>query len=250
MPAIKNHPSCWSAIVATTLLACGGAWSASQKFVPSVLPSQSLPRPANLRDFRFCEVISVFKSGLALHIEVYNTMAYNDCPQERWTQLDAIAMATQYGAAQVKLNGPRHWVLNRLDGSSGTATGRVVIFGGIEMRQVATLEAKLWQASMGDKLYEDNEVRRTTVWYFDKGNRVYELVSPKGVVYMMQSYTTMVDTTLTLAGLDRLGSKLTLPKDWSYRSRVLEQDLALKAEGRAIVIHDNFHNSYQRVLPP
>jgi hypothetical protein len=216
--------------------------------VPAVTPSQSLPVPAGLRDFRYCEVIPVFQQGLSLHVEVYNTLGLNDCPADAWAKLDAAAMAKQFGARLVKLNGPRHWVIDRLVGSGATASGKVADFGGIQMRQVATLQTKLWQGTVGDKFYAPNEVHRNTVWTYGAGRLVYELVGPKGEVYMMQSYAQIVDPGLTLAALEHLGSRLKLPAGWHYRTRKLDADVELKADGLAYVINDDLYNSYQRVM--
>jgi hypothetical protein len=231
------------------LLVCVGCSSTPAGEIPAVTASQSLPIPADLRNFRYCEVIPVFRERLTLPVEVYNTLSLNDCPADLWAQLDAAAMAEQYGAELVKLNGPRYWVLNQIEGGGATAAGKIVDFGGIEMKLVAQLETKLWEGSVGDKFYTPNEVHRTTVWVYKAGNRVYELISPAGEVYMMQSYAQIADPTLTIDDLEDLGSRLELPEGWSYQSRVLEEDVQLKANGLAYVINDNLYNAYQRVTP-
>jgi len=110
----------------------------------------------------------------------------------------------------------------------------------------ATLSTKLWQGSVGDKFYTPNVVKRTTVFHYRAGRPVYELVSPKGEVYMMQSYTQIVDATLTMDDLPKLGERLKPPKGWTFRTRVLTDDYALTADGTAYVINDEMYNSYQR----
>lgn len=229
---------------ALLLLGCRGA----EQTVPSVTPTQSMPVTGDLRDFRYCEVIPVFQDWLTLNVEVYNTLGLNDCPAEAWATLHAEAMAKQYGAKLVKLNGPRHWVINKLVGSGATASGKVVDFGGIQMKRVGALKTKLWQGTVGDKLYTPNEVHRNTVYTYRAGNLVYELTAPSGDVYRMQSYAQIVDPKLTLADLENLGGRLKLPSGWSYRARRLEADVELKADGLAYVINDDFYNSYQRVM--
>ena len=52
--------------------------------------------------------------------------------------------------------------------------------------------------------------RETTYRYF-KDNMVYELTSPKGEVYRVQSY----------AQLEDLGERLDLPEGWSYKAKIL-----------------------------
>ena len=44
--------------------------------------------------------------------EVFGTQFLNDCPQELWDGLDPSAVAAELGAVAVKLNGPRHWVID------------------------------------------------------------------------------------------------------------------------------------------
>ena len=62
----------------------------------------------------------------------------------------------------------------------------------------------------------------------------------------MQSYSQIVNTGLSMKDLATLGNQLKLPAGWEYRSRVLDQDLSLIANGVAYVLQDNLSNSYQR----
>lgn len=232
------------AISAMALLPnCGGGPQA----VPATTATQSMPVPDDLRNVRYCEVIPVFKDGTTLNVEVYNTLGLNDCPADAWQKLDAEKMAEQYGAKVVKLNGPRYWVINKLVGGGATANGKVADFGGIQMALRATLQTKIWEGSVGEKLYTPNEVHRTTVYTYRAGNMVYELVAPNGDVYMMQSYAQMADPKLTIADLENLGSRLKLPQGWTYRARTLDADVQLEANGLAYVINDDLYNAYQRV---
>ena len=63
----------------------------------------------------------------------------------------------------------------------------------------------------------------------------------------MQSYTTMVDPSLTIDKLENLGEVLDLPEGWSFESEVLEEDLELTSFGDAMVIQDELENSYQKM---
>lgn len=228
-----------------TLVGCA---SRSQlQTIPEVTPSQSLPKPADLRNFRYCEIIPIFRRGLTFHVEIYNTLGQNDCPAALWSKLDEEAMAESYGAQAVKLNGPRYWVLNEVVGGGATATGKIVDFEGIEMKLVAVLETKLWKGTIGEALYTDNEVQRTTSWIYRTDNMVYELTSPEGDVYRMQSYSQIVDPNLTIDSLERLDEQLELPEGWRYEASRLTNDSVLKADGLAYVINDNLLNSYQKV---
>ena len=240
-------PTLFAALLAIFLTACGN--SAQSQTIPAVIPSQTAQLPADLRDYRYCEIIPVFQEGLNLRVEVYNTLGSNECPAELWSKIDAEKLKEQYGAAAVKVNGPRHWVMNSIIGGGATTAGKVLDFWGIEMTQRAVLETKIWQGSVGDKFYTPNEVHRTTVFAYWKGNMVYELTTPQGEVYRMQSYAQITDPTLTIADLETLGARLSLPKGWTYQARVLTDDSDLKADGLAYVINDNLYNAYQKVTP-
>ena len=82
--------------------------------------SDTTPRLIDdMRGVRYGEVLAAYLRDGALHAEVYGTQMLNDCPQELWQTLDPAAIAAEMGATMVKLNGPRHWVLDGL----GTKVG-------------------------------------------------------------------------------------------------------------------------------
>lgn len=238
---------CLVLIILFSAMMTGCTAIARPKSIPAVTQSQSYPPPADLRDFRYCEIIPVFQTRLTFHVEVYNTMGLSDCPADLWAKGDAAAIAKEHDAKVVKLNGPRYWVLNRIVSGGATAAGKIVDFDGIEMKLLAVLETKLWEGTVGDAFYTPNEVQRTTTFSYWAGNRVYELISPEGDVYRMQSYSQIVDPTLTIADLETLGERLDLPEGWRYEARILAENSDLKADGLAYVINDDLLNSYQKV---
>ena len=209
-------------------------------------PAATAVATGELRDVRYCEVLAVARHGLTVTVDVYNTTGLNLCPAEQWQALDAKTLARQLHVGLVKLNGPRYWTLDGIEANGETAAGPTVTFGGIAMTLRATLQTKLWQATVGDKVYTPNEVRRTTIFHYRADAPVYELVSPAGDVYMMQSYSQIADPKLSLADLPALGKRLKLPAGWRYQTRTLTADYALKADGIAYVINDDLYNSYQR----
>ena len=95
-----------ASLVAVVLVACSNPTQPTEA-IPAITPSQSMTVPADLRNYRYCEVIPVFREGLTLPVQVYNTIGLNDCPAALWAKLDDKAVAKQYGATIVKLNGPR-----------------------------------------------------------------------------------------------------------------------------------------------
>jgi hypothetical protein len=199
-----------------------------------------------LRDVRYCEVIPVTRKGARLTAWVYNTLGLNECPAAEWDALTEDEVNEEYGSVSAKLNGPRYWVLDNLVGSGSTTTGEKFTFGGIEMELRAKLETRLREGTVGEEFYVPNEVQRDTVYTYKAGKPVYELTSPEGDVYVMQSYAQIADKNLTIEGLDSLGSKLALPEGWTYTTRTLTEDLVLDSGGLAYVINDDLYNAYQR----
>lgn len=202
--------------------------------------------PEELRDVRYCEVIPVTREGRTLTAWVYNTLGLNDCPAAEWDALTEEEVNEAFGSVSAKLNGPRFWVLDQLVGSGSSATDDRFTFGGIEMELRASVDTDLREGTVGDEFYVPNEVHRDTVYTYEAGRPVYELTSPEGDVYIMQSYSQIEDETLTIDDLASLGSKLSLPDGWKYSTRTLVEDYELVTVGLAYVINDELYNSYQR----
>jgi hypothetical protein len=61
----------------------------------------------------------------------------------------------------------------------------------------------------------------------------------------MQAYCVGVDKTLTEENLASLGSRLSLPEGWSFRTRVLEEELVVDTTDHlATVVQDELENTY------
>ena len=131
--------------------------------------------------------------------------------------------------------------------ASGDVTSNVTDMQGLGMRFVATMSLPLLELVEKRAFYVERTVRRTTDWIFLAGKPVYELISPKGRIYVMQSYSQIVDPTLGYTDLVALGSRLKPPKGWHYRSRILNANLVAQSTGVAHVIQDEFQNTYQRL---
>jgi hypothetical protein len=221
------------------------AWAAPGDAGTTAAPAQPTI-PADLRNVRYCEVITVVRQRLTFNVDVYNTLGLNLCPAEQWSALNAKALAKQLKVGFVKLNGPRYWTLDKIEAKGASASGETATFGSIGMVHRATLQTKIWEGTVGDKFYTPNTVKRTTVFHYKAGAPVYELVAPNGDIYMMQSYAQIADPTLSIGDLPNLGQRLKLPKGWTYRTRVLDSDYALVADRTTYVINDDLYNSYQR----
>ena len=199
---------------------------------------------ANLRDARYCEVLVVTGNFLKAKAAVYNTIGLNECPADQWAKLDEKKLAAEWKANRVVLNGPRHFMMDR--NGIKTAPQTPGTFGGIQMRLLAYVEINPLMQNRTP--YTETAVERQTQYIYDAGKNVYELTSPNGIQYIMQSYSLEVDKSLDVAGLANLGSKLKLPKGWKYEVKMLDKEMAVRNSGaKAYVLQDDLKNSYQKL---
>jgi hypothetical protein len=206
-----------------------------------------------LRDDRYCEIIPVTRDKATIKSEVYNTLGFNDCPADVWVTITEDMVNEEYGSLQAKLNGPRHWMMDAIIGSGSSVDSPTFTFGGeggIQMQRRGVLETKVGDDTVGEQYYVPNQVERDTVFVYDAGKPVFELTDPDGHVYMIQSYSQIVDPNLSYDQLAGLGSRLQLPEGWSFSTRTLDEEFQLttqSTDGIAYVINDDLLNSYQRV---
>jgi hypothetical protein len=102
---------------------------------------------------RYGEVLLVEVGASGPQATVYNSFPLNDCPAELWSKLDP------QGRQERKA------------------------FGGIEMIKQATVAL----SSMDPAPSTVNDVSRNTVFVFNAGEEVYELIDPEGQRWVMQA---------------------------------------------------------------
>jgi hypothetical protein len=98
--------------------------------------------------------------------------------------------------------------------------------------------------------YTEITVGRTTEWFFNAGRQVYQLVSPAGSVYIMQSASQHVNPDNTVDRLPALGEHLSLPAGWEYRVLTLERALVVRADAEgspAHIVLDEYEDNYQKI---
>jgi hypothetical protein len=192
-----------------------------------------------VRNVRYCELVPVVRRGFRLTATVYNTLGLNDCPAEVWDKITEAAMKKRFGAIEVVLNGPRHFVMDTIMAAGDTASGATVDAGGLQLTARATIDLRL--ADLRAKPY------RETRYVFKAGQPMFLLVRGDGVRYAMQSYAQIADKSLSYADLLKLGDRLKLPAGWRYDTMTPDADLVLGAKGRAIVVQDDLDNTYQKL---
>lgn len=189
---------------------------------------------------RYGEVLLVRMGSSGPEATVYNSFPLNDCPAELWDALDAEAIARANGAVAALLNGPRYWLMSRIGKKAGEPQP-VASFGGLEMIEQATVQL----SSTNPQPYIANKVDRRAVFTFDAGRPVFELVDSDGKRWVMQTYSQVVDKTLTLEDLPGLAPRLRLPDGWRYETRTLTEALVIDTtETVAHVLQDDLTNSY------
>ena len=204
--------------------------------------------PNGMRGVRYCEVLLLNKVDDELIANVWGTQGQNECPQADWEALDAAAIATERGALTALLNGPRYWVLDSITANIKT-TGTLSTFGTIEMMELATVNLGKGVPDLSN--YLAKPVVRDTVFTFKAGTQIYLLTDTDGVQYVMQSYSQIVDPTMSMDRLATLGDSLKLPTGWTYTTTTLAEQLdVFDTNGIAMVLQDDFKNSYQRIDTP
>jgi hypothetical protein len=206
-----------------------------------LVPASAAPESTrNLSGKRYGEVLLVTPGEVGPQAAVYNTFGLNDCPAELWSALDAQAIATENGAATALLDGPRYWLMNEIE--KPTQGPRIIKnFGGIDM----VLESQTLLSAMNPAPYTANQVHRHSVSTFNAGEEVYELHDPALRRWLMQTWSQIVDPTLSRSDLPGLGERLDLPPGWTYQSRTLTAPLSIDTTTHtAQILRDDLTNSY------
>ena len=197
---------------------------------------------------RYCEYFALKGQFPDLKADVWNTYGLNSCPSARWKASDPAAIAKQLGALAVVLNGPRYWLVDSARIALPRGFGQVRTFpNGLRFRKLTTLDVPIKNGAISSAPYSETTVNRSNSFTWSRRFPVYELVSPAGRVYVMQSFSHIVDTKLAIGDLRALGSRLKLPAGWRYRQRRLGRDLTLTTKGSATVLQDDLQDTYQLV---
>ena len=192
---------------------------------------------------RYCEIIALRGELPEVTATVYNTIGFNDCPAAWWDALDPNQVAAGLGAFLVRMNGPRHWVIDR---ASSAGITNVIDVEGEALGEVAAIPLRT-PADFSSTPYTERTIVRDNLWRWRAHRRVYTLSAPDGQVYMMQAFSQIVDPALRLPDLAGLGARLELPDGWRFETSKLRRPFVLDAGGTATIIQDELQNTYQRI---
>ena len=170
----------------------------------------------------------------------------------RFRALDPGSLRKEYGGDAVRFNGPRRFLADRFTAEAFDG-GKLSMVGPLPMHLYGTFVAPDFDAFIAGKQtpYVEAVSRRSTTWFFEAGAEVYELVSPEGIVFVMQSASLGVNPGNTVDKLPALGERLALPQGWTYRARTLENELVMRAtyddDPPNTIVLDELENNYQRL---
>ena len=237
-----------SALVLAVLLSLSG-YSLQRQPLSCELTKVEPRTSTDMRDERYCEILFMHAAGPLATGCVYTTYGLNKCPPAKWEALDPKQLVRKYQVDQAIMNGPRFWVM---DTFTIDTQGSPTSIDGLEMKPGASIDMPpgAMLASHVQRPYMETAVVRNTIFTYAANKPVYKLVnktvSPERR-YIMQSYSRTVDRTLTMSQLATLGSKLHVPRGWSYIVETPTSEIVLKSGGTAYVMQDSVQNTYQRM---
>lgn len=200
------------------------------------------PKPLLVRGQPYNEILIVYRYFDKLKAGVYNDIGKPLISEEEFSKIDPEAIKKEFKAMTVIMNGPRFWIMDEI---TGYYMGPENMISGYRMNQPGILNLSL-KSLFNRSAYSVSAVTRKTTFTFKAGQKVYELINDKNEVFTMQSGSREIDKTLTIDDLDDLGTRLKLPKGWTYRVRILENDVTYHIDGTAYIIQDELRNSYQK----
>jgi hypothetical protein len=210
-----------------------------------VIPNKVVHKTGT-RGYRFAEVAlmpgTTKENAVA---EFYNSTGVDDPTPERFAKLDPKQIAKDTGSMSVFLNPTRYWMHDEF---WCYEAGDDRTFGDIKMTWMGVVGVEEMNAGVAKGKYNAGYIFRNSQYKYNKGSEVYLLDTPNGDVFIMQSYTDVVDKTLSKDNLKNLGSKLKLPPGFKFRAVVLDRDLIVnqkKHDNLAAVFQDDLNNTYQ-----
>ena len=186
---------------------------------------------------------------------VYNTVGLNtpdgrvgdSTPQDKLEAINLDEVKDDMDALSYVLNGPRLWTIDHL----GVSAGEKRDFQGLEANWVMWFPIPDEIREGKDLSYYVMDALRDTDMTIWKGSRVYILDDPDGNSYVMKSASLIKDPDQKFEDLKNLGSRLNLADGWSFRTKILDQELVFKTkEGKSFIVQDDIGNTYDRVGGP
>jgi hypothetical protein len=208
-------------------------------WLPNILFAATEPV---LRGARYCEIICLHGREIA----VYDTWLLSDCPASLWKKLSVQTIKQDTKALYVYLNGPRRFTADSVT-SPHYLDAKPKKFRDLVMHKVAVLHLTMQDYIFGAAPYHEHRIQRHSTWIYAAGKPVYELIDPRGQVYVMHSYT-LTSKQRSEADLSSLGNRMQLPKNWQFKTGILQQETSVSLTNRdSFVVQDSMKNTYHKV---
>lgn len=195
----------------------------------------------DVRGTRYCEIIV---SDSWFRCAVYTTEGLNNCPDKYWRAITKKDAKKATGASRVMLEGPRFWAMDKIQ-TTPLIRVEEKRFKQLLTKKIAYIKITFQEIIAGTRPYYRHVVDLNNIFTYDAGKPVYELIDPKGRVFVMQSYQ-LHHVQKTADDLSKLKRNLNLPQGWHFKTGILTQKEQLKTlNNKAVVLHDNLKNRYQ-----
>lgn len=208
--------------------------------------SRQFVYPESVYNYPYAEVIAVYRSGVTVTLEIFNTTGVADYVDTTWSRVDSDVLAQELGADMAVVNAPKYWLVDSIKTSKETGDTTTLESLDVQMNKVNTIDGGAFGRNFNQGAYLVNTINSSLTFIWNEGTEVSELISPSGDIYRMQSYSRAIDSTLSLDSLDQLGTRLELPDGWQYRTRVLDTQ-SIHESGQLDVMVDELGNTYQLI---
>lgn len=200
------------------------------------------------RGARFCELFFIKLKGDMKELHVYNPTGLNNmaetgdsCPDSLVSKIDMPGLKAHFKMDGIYFNKPRHWIVDKITLPVGAKRN----FDGMEWYWMAASHMPAeTEIKPGFLTYKRVPVERKSTLVFRAGQPVFLLDDPEGKVWVMKTYRDAHGQSYENLK-DLAGRYKSLPEGYSFRVKMLEEDLVLKpTTGKATVMQDEFENTF------
>lgn len=195
------------------------------------------------RPIPYHEIFLAWRNWDDLHLIIYNDLNKVITPED-WAALKANpdAIKQEFGCDQVVFNGPRFWVLDKIESAKHNPLGSIQ---GHEMLIPAYFTLSMKQMHSRQP-YLPFAMNRNTKYTYKANDYLYKLVGPDGTEYVMQAASQEIIKDLQLEDLASLGARFKeLPEGWSYKAEMIDAPFVNISDGNTTIVQDEFRNTYQ-----
>jgi len=195
------------------------------------------------RPIPYHEIFLAWRNYTDLHLIIYNDVN-KPVSKEVWEEFTAHPekIADEFGCDKVIFNGPRFWVLDKIEAQTKTPMGSIQ---GHEMEIPAFFTMSM-ESMKSRKPYETLAMNRHTKYTYDANKELYILTDDQGRQFVMQAASQEILKDVEIQDLAGLSSRFkSLPEGWTYKVKVISEPFINISNGRTTIVQDEFRNTYQ-----